>query len=145
MSNPNGAYKGRGYLIKIGDGGDPASYSPFLGLTAKSLEFNGDRVDSTTPGTDPAVAIWKTSLDAVKTMALSGDFTMVVGDKASTQRLISQFLAAGGEEMFEVVIPGLGTFTGCFAITGVTLTEDGKQTGSLSLEAVGAPTYVPEA
>lgn len=134
--------KGRAFLIKIGDGADPEVFTAFAGLTAKSLEINTEAVDVTTPGTDPAAAIWRETLDGVKSVNLSGDFTLV--DDAQEARAVSVAMAVDNTANFEVVVPSVGTFAGAFRV-GISYSGDGSVTGSISMESTGAVTFTAAA
>lgn len=131
--------KGRAFLIKIGDGGDPTeTFTAFAGLTAKSLEINTESVDVTTPGTDPAAAIWRETLDGVKSVNVSGDFTIV--DDAQEARAIAVAMSVDNSANFEIVIPTVGTFAGNFRVN-ISYSADGSLTGSISLESNGVPAF----
>lgn len=130
--------KGRAFLLKISDGA--AGFNAFAGLTSKSLTINNERIDTTTPdASTPEGIMWADSLDGVKSVSVSGDFTLV--DEAAETRAITQAMGNGAEDSFEIVLPDVGTFAGTFAITSLEFGDDGKVTGSISLESVGAITF----
>lgn len=129
--------KGRAMLLKISDGA--AAFSSFAGLTSKSLEINNERIDVTTPDpVTPEGEMWRETLDGVKSVSVSGDGQLVEG--ANEARLVTIAMSAAAEEDFEVVVPGLGTFAGRFAVNvGYTGAED--MTFSITLESTGKITF----
>lgn len=137
-----GKQKGRAYLIKIGDGADPVVFSAFTGLTAKTFKINNERIDVTTPGTDPNAAIWRETLDGVKSVSLTGDYTVV--KEVPEARLVTVAMSVDATDDFQVVIPGIGTFEGVFSVE-IEFSEDGAAKGAMSLESTGAVTFTPEA
>lgn len=130
--------KGRAFLVKISDG--IGGYNAFAGMTGKSLKINSERFDATTPDpTTPEGIYWRETLDGVKSVSVSGDCTLV--DDASETRLFAAAMAADASDDFQIVIPGVGTFTGTFSFD-VEFAEDGKVTFSMSLESTGPVVFV---
>jgi TP901-1 family phage major tail protein len=134
--------KGRAFLIKIGDGEASEAFTAFAGLTAKSLELNTERVDVTTPGTDPTAAIWRETLDGVKAVNVSGDYTLV--DDAQEARAITVAMTTDAACNFEIVVPSVGTFAGAFSVN-LSYSGESAVTGSISLESSGAVTFTAAA
>jgi len=132
------AQKGKDLLIKIGNGGDPETFTTVAGLRATTLAFNAQTVDIT--NADSANA-WRELLDAgVKSATLSGSgvFKDASSDEALRAAFFNQTLPN-----FRIVIPNFGTVTGPFKITS--LQYDGPYDGevkiSLSLASAGALTF----
>jgi TP901-1 family phage major tail protein len=132
------AQKGKDLLIKIGNGGDPETFTTVAGLRATTLAFNAQTVDIT--NADSADA-WRELLDAgVKSATLSGNgvFKDAASDEALRAAFFNQTLPN-----FQIVIPNFGTVTGPFKITS--LQYDGPYDGevkiSLSLASAGALTF----
>lgn len=133
---------GRAFLLKISDGA--GGFTPFAGITGKSLSINNERIDVTTPDpASPEGEIWAQTLDGTKSISLSGDGKLV--KDTSEARLAAQALSAGATDEFQVVVPNVGTFEGVFAITSLEFGDDGAVTFSISLESSGKPTFTPEA
>lgn len=128
---------GRAYLIKIKTAVD--TFTPFLGLTAKTLKIGTERIDATTPdATAPEGAIWRETLAGVKSLEISGDYTLV-GDGAEA-KLAEIAMSDNAVEEFQAVVPGVGTYEGSFSVD-VEFGDDGKVTGSMSLASTGKPTF----
>jgi TP901-1 family phage major tail protein len=132
------AQKGKDLLIKIGNGGDPETFTTVAGLRATTLAFNAQTVDIT--NADSANA-WRELLDGgVKSATLSGNgvFKDAASDEALRATFFNQTLPN-----FQIVIPNFGTVTGPFKITS--LQYDGPYDGevkiSLSLASAGALTF----
>ena len=129
---------GRAFLLKISDGA--GGFDPFTGLTAKSLTINNERIDVTTPDpTTPEGEMWTESLAGAKSVALSGDFTLV--DDTAEARAVAQAVAAAGEDDFQIVVPDVGTWEGTFAIESLAFSGEAALTGSMSLASNGKPTF----
>ena len=129
--------KGRAMLLKISDGA--GVFTAFAGLTSKSLEINNERIDVTTPDpVTPEGEMWTETLDGVKSVSVSGDGQMVEGENEG--RLVTIAMSAAAEDDFEVVVPGLGTFAGRFAVNvGYNGAED--MTFSITLASTGKITF----
>jgi TP901-1 family phage major tail protein len=133
--------KGRTMLVKISDGA--GAFTAFAGLTSKTLKINNERIDATTPdAANPEGVMWRETLDGVKSLSVSGDYTLV--EHASEARLVEAAISPDAVDDFEVVVPGLGTFEGTFSVE-VEFSGDGVVTGSMSLESTGAITFTPAA
>jgi len=132
---------GRAFLIKISDGA--AGFTAFAGVTGKSLKINNERIDATTPdATTPEGAIWRETLDGVKSVSFSGDGKLV--KDASEARLATMALAQAAADDFQVVVPNVGTFEGSFSIE-VDYGDDGTATFSITAESTGVITFTAEA
>ncbi len=129
---------GRAFLVKISDGS--SGFDAFAGLTAKSLKINNERIDATTPDpTTPEGAMWRETLAGAKSVDVSGDFTLV-GDAAETRALTAAMSDTATDD-FEIVVPGVGTFSGTFSVD-LEFGDDGKATGSISMASTGETTFV---
>ena len=132
------AQKGKDLLIKIGNGGDPETFTTVAGLRATTLAFNAQTVDIT--NADSANA-WRELLDAgVKSATLSGNgvFKDAASDEALRAAFFNQTLPN-----FQIVIPNFGTVTGPFKITSLQYDgpHDGEVKISLSLASAGLLTF----
>ena len=132
------AQRGRDLLIKIGDGGDPETFTTVAGLKARTLAFNAATVDITTAD---SADMWRELLAAgVKSASISG--SGVFKDAASDAALRTAFFnAAVGN--YQIVIPSFGTVTGPFKITALQYDGpyDGELKMSLSLASAGALSF----
>jgi len=77
----------------------------------------------------------------VKSMSASGSGVFT---DAATDATINGLALSGALEAYDVVVPGLGTFTGSFLATefGFDGEHNGEVTFSLSLESSAAITFV---
>jgi TP901-1 family phage major tail protein len=132
------AQRGRDLLIKIGDGGDPESFTSVAGLKASTLAFNAHAVDITTAD---SADMWRELLaGGVRSASISG--SGVFKDAASDAALRIAFFA-NAITSFQVVIPSFGTVTGPFRITALQYDgpHDGEVKISLSLASAGALSF----
>jgi predicted secreted protein len=136
-----GKKNSRGFLIKIGDGGDPEVFTPFAALTAKSLKIGNERVDVTTEGIDPDAAIWRETIDGTKSVSVSGDYTLV--KEVPEARLVNVAMSKDAEANFQVVVPNVGMFPGAFSVEAE-FSGDGAMKGSMSLESTGPVVFEVE-
>ena len=108
------AQRGRDLLIKIGDGGDPETFTTVAGLKARTLAFNAAAVDITTAD---STDMWRELLaGGVKSASISG--SGVFKDAASDASLRSAFFNATISN-YQIVIPSFGTVSGPFKITAL--------------------------
>lgn len=130
--------KGRAFLLKISDGA--LGFNAFAGMTAKSLSINGERIDATTPDpASPEGIMWRETLSGTKSVSMSGDITLV--GEAAEARAVSLAVADDNTDDFEAIVPGIGTFSGRFAIN-IEFSGDGTTTASISLESTGPVGFV---
>jgi predicted secreted protein len=132
-------HSARGFLISIGDGEASEVFTPLAGLTSKSLKIGTARIDVTTPGIDPTAAIWRATLEDVKSISVSGDATLV--DEVPEKTIFALAMTAASEANFEMFIPGVGTFTGAFSFD-IDFSGDGFVKFALSMENNGAIAFV---
>ena len=131
---------GRGFLLKISDGA--AGFTAFAGINGKSLKINNERIDTTLPDADtPEGAIWRSSLDGVKSVSFSGDGKLV--KDASEGRLATIAMGQDATDDFSLVVPNVGVFTGTFSVE-LEFGDDGAMTFSISAESTGEITFVAE-
>lgn len=128
---------GRACLLKISDGS--SAFESFAGLTAKNVKINNERIDVTTPdATTPEGAIWRETLDGVKSVSAGGDGQLV--KDASETRLWGIAMGQSATETFQVIFPAVGTFEGTFSVE-VELSGGDDATFSISLESTGPVTF----
>lgn len=131
---------GRALLVKIYDG--VSAYDNLCGLNSKSITINNSAIDVTTPDcTTPGGALWTETLAGVKSVSVSGDGFFE--DSTQEGTLAALALADDNTELFEIVVPGLGTYAGTFRLTSFDFggETEGGVTYSLSLESTGAVTF----
>ena len=134
--------QGRALLIKIGDGGDPETFSNLCGLTSKTFTINNETADVTTPDcANPDGPLWRQTLSGIKSISTTGDGYFE--DSTSELRAHSVAMATDNAVNLEIVIPDFGTYSGAFRIT--TMEYGGEQgdgvTYSVSFESDGLITF----
>lgn len=136
----SGAKLGRTFVLKSSDGA--AGWIPIAGITSKSLDINGERVDATVPDANtPEGVLWRCTLDGVKSVDFSGDGKMVPGVPMS--RLVTTAMSQEMTDDYQLIVPGLGTFEGTYSIN-LGLGDDGTVTFSISAQSQGAITFTAE-
>ncbi len=129
------AQKGSAMLLKIGDGGSPATFSVVGGMRSNDITFNNEMVDITSA--DDA-SKWRQLLaDAgIKSASLSG--SGVFKDDAQDGTIREVFFA-GGIRQWQITIPGFQTLEGNFQITSLQYQAEhnGEVTYSITLESAG--------
>ena len=136
------AQKGKLFLLKIGDAASPEVFTTLCGIRTNSFVVNNGEIDTTAPDcTTPGNPLWKTTLDGVKSVSVSGDG--IFQDAASDLTLSTLAIAATSQQNFEIVVPDFGTYAGNFTLTSYETgaSYDGEVTFSLSLENNGAVTF----
>ena len=132
------AQRGKDLLIKIGDGGDPETFTSVAGLRATTLAFNATSIDVT--NSDSADGWRELLASGVKSASISG--SGVFKDAASDAALRTAFFNAAAPN-WQIVIPSFGTVAGPFKLTS--LQYDGPYDGelkiSLSLASAGALSF----
>ncbi|WOI32881.1 phage tail tube protein [Tritonibacter scottomollicae] len=131
MSGPK---VGRAWLLKISDGA--GGFIALTGITGKSLDINGERIDATVPDAmNPEGPLWAKSLDGVRSIGFSGDGRVV--NDAAEELLKTSVHGDSMEGTFQLVVPAWGTYEGVFSIT-LQLGDDGTVTFSITGASSGA-------
>lgn len=127
--------RGRDVLIKISDGADPESFVTLAGIRSSQLDLNQQPVDSTSADSPLG---WRELLAGagLKTMRVRGQG--LFKDAASDERMRNVFFA-GTIARWQLIVPGLGSFTGPFQIAQMNWggTHDGEATFSVDLQSAG--------
>lgn len=132
---------GRLMLVEIGDGADPEGFDPLCGLNAKTLSVNNTAIDATTADcTTPGGALWRETLNGLKSVDVSGDG--IFEDEASELRLNTVAMAADNSVNLRIVVPDFGTYAGAFrASLEFSGETEGALTFSGSFESTGVVTF----
>tara|TARA_R100000278_G_scaffold122897_1_gene110394 strand:+ start:2097 stop:2522 length:426 start_codon:yes stop_codon:yes gene_type:complete len=133
---------GRSLLLKIGDGGGSEVFSTLAGINSKTLTINNSAIDVTTPdASSPAGALFASSLNGLKSFAVSGDGVFL--DETAEARMNTVAMAADPVANFQVIVPDFGTYAGEFRITSLEFggETEGGVTFSVSLESNGTVTF----
>lgn len=130
------AQKGREMLIKIDVSGTPTSIG---GMRTSSISFNETTVDVTTFDSTSA---WRELLAGagIKSMGVTGSGVFKDTTAENTLRTAA---FAGTIGSWDLVVPGLGTFTGTFHIDSLEYgaAHDGEVTFTMTLSSSGAVTF----
>lgn len=133
--------KGRELLIKIGDGGDPETFTTMAGLQTRSFNMGVNEVETTVPDTDnPGNVVQRTVTAGIRTQSFSGDGLF---DNVTQATAAIDAARTGTEINCQVVVPGYGTFEGPFIISNFEFSGDMEQNLSFSgtWSAAGALTF----
>lgn len=135
------AQKGDAVLIKHGNQATPEVFTAVGGLRASSVTFNTEQVDITSADD---TSKWRQLLQGAGIMSLSISGSGVW--KADTAALNARTRAMNANQYldnWQIVIPGLGTFSGAFQFTN--LKYDGgfnkEVTYDMTLESAGDITF----
>ncbi|MGH1579078.1 phage tail tube protein [Planktotalea sp.] len=133
-------------LLKMGDGADPVGYSTLCGLNSRNLSLDGENVDVTTIPCDGAGGkVWREFAAGVAQVSFSGNGYFA--EKAQSVRLVEAKMTGTSIDDFQVIVPGLGTFEGKFAIGTLSIAGEvsgGAVTQSLELASTGEITFTAE-
>lgn len=131
--------KGRDVLVKISDGGAPEVFVTLAGIRTSELTLNQQAVDATSAESPEG---WRELLAGagVKSMRVRG--RGLFKDAASDTRMRMVFFA-GEIARWQLIVPGLGSFTGPFQIASLNWggSHDGEATFSVDLASAGALTF----
>ncbi|WP_028753717.1 phage tail tube protein [Rhizobium leucaenae] len=140
-----GQVLGRTLLIKIGDGADPETFSNLCGLKTRSFDMSTNEIDTTIPScTNPGDVVQKTSRPGIASRTFTGSGAYVAGANASAfMTHVTNATAFNAQ----VVVPGLGTFSGPFFVTSFNFSGDVEPNMDFSATFTAADvlTFVAEA
>lgn len=107
---------GRTLLIKIGDGGSPTEiFNNLCGLNTRTFNLSANEVDTTIPScTNPGDAVQKTSRPGIANRTFNGSGRFV---SSATMSAFMTHVIETTAFNAEVVVPGLGSFTGSWFVT----------------------------
>jgi TP901-1 family phage major tail protein len=129
------AQQGRLMLLKIGDGGDPETFTSVAGLQSNKITINNATVDTTNADSPGG---WRELLEGagIKSASVSG--SGVFKDAAADETVRAAHFA-GTIKDWQIIIPNFGTIAGPFQISQLEYAgqHNGEMTYSLSLESAG--------
>ncbi len=132
------AESGRGFLIEIGDGAVPETFSTVAGLRSTAITIDAQAVEITNKNS----AGWREILGGagVRRLAVSG--SGVFWDSAAEAALRTAALG-GNVASYRIVFENGDRFEGPFLVTSLDYSgdHDGERTYTLSLESAGAVTF----
>ena len=132
------AEKGRAFVLKIGDGGDPETFSTIGGMRTTQLAINNEVVDIT----NKASGGWRELLSGagIRSVTLSG--AGVFTDGAAELSLQAKMLT-GSVDNYEIDFESGDNFTGAFQAVQLQYAGDhnGERTYTLRLESSGVVAF----
>jgi TP901-1 family phage major tail protein len=133
------AQKGSAYLLKIGDGGGPETFTTIAG--ARNVRFRQGRRTIDVTDADSA-NLARELLDTGGVKEASVSFSGIFTDAATDSTLQTDF-AAGTLRNFQIVVPDFGTYEGGFIISSLehSGTYDAGGEFSIELESGGDWTF----
>ena len=129
------AQKGAAFLLKIGDGGSPASYDTVAGLRTTQMSVNGDTVVVTHKGSGG----WRELLSGAGTRSVSVSASGIfLGSDAESA--IRTHALAGTLDEYELSFEDGAKMRGRFLVQRLDYAGDfnGERTYALQLESSGA-------
>ncbi|MBL0934841.1 MAG: phage tail protein [Rhizobiaceae bacterium] len=139
---------GRLLLIKIGDGNTdpgPEVFSNLCGIVTRSFNMSANEVDTTIPDcTNPENTPQRTVEPGIKNRTFSGSGKFV---KSANTTAFMQHVIDATKFNAEVVVPGLGEFTGEWMVSEFEVSgeQEGNMDFSATFVAAGALTFTAEA
>ncbi len=135
-------YKGRNFLLQLGNGAGPEVFTTIGNLKANSLDIDNSEIDVT----DKTGAPWKELIaGGIKSLSISGEgvFSADVGVRS----LLTRIMATDGTDKcnFKLISDAGDYFSGPFLIAKFTRKGDvgDAETFSISLSSAGTITYTP--
>ncbi|GAA0488393.1 phage major tail protein, TP901-1 family [Parasphingorhabdus litoris] len=133
------AEKGSAFLLKIGDGQDPATYSTIAGLRTTQLSVNGEPVVITNKDSGG----WRELLSGagIRSVSVSGAGVFTGSD---AELRIKNHALAGLIDAYELSFESGDRMRGDFLVTRLDYSGDynGERSYTLSLESSGAVSHV---
>jgi len=137
------AQRGKDLLLKLGDGGDPETFSTVAGLRTRTFSLNAESVDVTHAQSQGG---WRELLAGAGVRQASVAGAGVFLSDAGAAAMRAAFFA-GEIRTWRLVVPGLGEIEGPFQIANLDYAgaHDGEATFALALDSAGALAFAPEA
>ena len=138
-------YKGRDFLIKIGDGTSPPTFNTLMGVRSRTITINNEVVDVT----DSDNAPWRRLLDDAGLRSLTISASGVAKDDAAGQDLMERALgmiATAGNQTLETCLmqfPNGDILEGLFMIASLERGGEhvAEETFTVTLESGGGLTF----
>ncbi|SHI91029.1 phage major tail protein, TP901-1 family [Wenxinia saemankumensis] len=136
--------KGRQLLIKKAVAATPTNFATVCGMTSKTISFNNNQIDVTTPDCEtPGGPLWRELSEGIKSISVSGNG--LFEGTASEKEMLALATADTPQAPFQIIVPGLGTFEGPFLLSAMEYggEMEGSVTYTLTLESAGEITFTP--
>ncbi|WNO53543.1 phage major tail protein, TP901-1 family [Stakelama saccharophila] len=129
------AEKGSAFLLKVGDGGDPAGFTTVAGLRTTQMSVNGEMVAVTSKDSGG----WRELLSGAGVRSVSVSGAGVFTGSAAEGRVKANALS-GEIDDYRLSFESGDTMTGRFLVTRLDYAGDynGERNYTLSLESSGA-------
>ncbi|WP_417319825.1 phage tail tube protein [Emcibacter sp.] len=126
--------KGRAFLMEVGDGADPESFSAIGGMRSTSLKISNEVVDVTHKGSSG----WRELLSGAGIRHISLGGSGIFTNSASEQ-LMQEKALAGTVDNYRIIFESGDSFTGGFQVIGLDYAGDynGERTYNIALESSG--------
>lgn len=137
-------HKGRLLLIKVGDGESPEVFKNVCGVQTRSFNLSATEVDTTIPDCDsPGDAVQRTAEPGIVNRTFSGSGKWVSGTNSS---LLLDHVTDATTFNAEVVVPGLGTYSGSWFVSEFEFSGEmeGNMDFSATFVAAGPLTFEAE-
>ena len=141
-----GQQTGRLLLIKLSDGGSPATYNAMCGFKTQQFNLSANSVDTTTADcSNPDAVPQKTSIPGMLSRTFSGSGKFI---KSANSAAFIADVIAGNQIDAEVDVPGVGSFVGMWSVTSFDFSAPDMESTmefSATFEAANALTFTAEA
>ena len=141
----DGQQTGRLLLIKVSNGDSPKTYSALCGFKTSTFNMSANSVDTTVPDCEnPGAVPQKTSIAGILSRTFSGSGKFI---KSANSTAFIADVIAGTQIDAEVAVPGVGAFTGMWAVTSYEFSNpdmEGTLEFSATFEAASALTFTAE-
>jgi TP901-1 family phage major tail protein len=136
---------GRKIVVRFHNGENPGELVTIATLNSKSFSLNNEMFDDTADGSvDANDMLWEASKDGVASMSVSGDGR--TRGTAGEQRLNAIFFSTDRAVDGEMVVPGVGTYSGNYRLESLEFGGEtkGDSTFSFAMKSNGPITFVAE-
>lgn len=133
------AKPGKDLLLKIGDDGDPESFTTIAGLRTRTLSLNAQTIDVTHSG---SVGGWRELLAGagIRQASMTGSGVFL---NDATAQMVRTIFFDHEVRNWQVIIPDFGVIDGKFQVTNLDYAgeHDGEASVSMALESAGAISF----
>lgn len=132
------AYAGKDILLKVNTTG--STYVALGGMRAKSITINSESIDITN---SDSTGLWREFHTTAGVKQLSASGSGVFLDGADVNKIMTNMMTTTQVYLTELVVPGLGTFTGNIAYTQLAFAgnHNGEVTYDVTIESAGPITF----
>ena len=133
------AEKGRAFVLKVGDGGVPETFTTVAGLKTTQLSINNEVVDATSKESGG----WRELLAGAGVRNVSVSGTGIFTGSAAEAQMRDKALTASIDN-YEIAFESGDKFTGAFQVTALDFAGayNAARTYTLSLDSSGPVTFV---